>query len=338
MNKKVFLAGGGGFLGLALAKKLAKKGYQVTIFDKRTKINLKNIKFIHGDITNYNPLINSLKGYDIVFNLASLLPCSRAGNMFWKVNVGGTENLLKACLKNKIKKIIHVSSSVVYGSLKEKYPDEKITPHPIGDYGKSKLAAEKICLKYFNKLKITIIRPRFIIGPGRLGLLTILFDWIIKNKNIYLIGSGKNHFQMASIEDLVNACILSIDKGDGEIFNIGEDNVPEVYEAMKYLITHAKSKSKIVPINAFIVQKILAFLNLFKLTPLNIEHYLVADKNYVLNTSKAKKILKWTPKQGQKTAMNQAFDYYLKNKNKLSEEVKSDQPKEGLLKLVKLFS
>lgn len=336
------ITGGSGFLGLNLAKKLAAKNEKVRIFDLRIPgIKNKRIEFFKGDIINFDDVYNACDNVDIVFNLASLLPCSRAGQMFKKVNVGGTENLLKASLKRKVKKVIHVSSSIVYG-VPERIPcDETCRTRPLGAYGKSKLDAEKLCLDYIRKgLKITILRPRLIIGPGRLGLLTILFEWVRRGKRIYLIGSGKNHFQMVSVYDLIDACLLSAKRGSNEIINIGVDNVPTVYELMKALIKHAKSNSKMTPVNATFARYVLRLLDFFRLTPLNAEHYFIADKEYVLDTKKAKKILGWKPKYSQIEAMNSAYDWYMANYKGFSkkEHLPSDFPEERLLKLLRFFS
>ena len=75
--------------------------------------------------------------------------------------------------------------------------DETCNPRPVGDYGRSKLEAEAVCRRFMSRgLKVNIIRPRFIVGEGRLGLLTILFDWVSRGKRIYIIGDGQNRFQM----------------------------------------------------------------------------------------------------------------------------------------------
>ena len=335
------ITGGLGFVGINLARKLAKNGYKVRIFDKKKQEESlgKNIEYFHGDITNFDSVYDACKDVDCIFNLASLLPCSRAGNMFIKVNVGGTKNVLESAKKRGIRKIVHVSSSIVYGIPEKILASEKEQPKPIGDYGRSKLAAERLCIDYTKKgIRITILRPRMIIGAGRLGLLTILFDWIKRGKRIYLIGSGKNRFQMVSVWDLIDACILAMDKGSNQIFNIGADNTPQLVDLMNNLIKHANSKSKVFPLNATMTRNALKLLDKMKLTPLNVEHYLIADKDYVLDISKAEKLLGWKPKHHAYDFMNEAYDFYINNIGKISDESKSDFPRQKLLKLIRFFS
>ncbi|MFH1835210.1 MAG: NAD(P)-dependent oxidoreductase [Methanobacteriota archaeon] len=340
MGSVVLLTGGAGFLGVNLAERLKGLGWRVKVLDMREQPTFGcDVDYIQGDVSNYKDVSNACDDVDVIFNLASLLPCSRAGNMFIKVNVCGTENLCKVATENNVKKLVEVSTSIVYG-VPEKIPcDETCALRPVGPYGRSKVEAEKIILEYMKEgLDASIIRPRMIVGPGRLGLLTILFDWIRRNKRVYLIGSGENKFQMVSVYDLVDACMLCMEKGSGEIFNIGEANPSRVCDLIQAVIDHAGSKSKITPINDFIARNALRTLDYFKLTPLNVEHYLIADKEFVLDTSKAERILGWKPNYSAIEMMTQGYDYYMKKRNNLGKGISSDHPPEGLLKLLRFFS
>lgn len=341
VTMKILIAGGGGFLGIKLAERLAAMKHKVIIYDLRLfqPIRHKMITFIRGDIRLLHNIINLCGGVDVIFNLASLLPCSRAGNLFTKVNVDGNDNLLAAAQKQKVKKFIYVSTSIVYGIPSNTPCREDSIPVPIGPYGKSKVLAEQRCLEAMKTgLKVTILRPRFIVGPGRLGLLGILFDWIQRGKNVYVIGKGANRFQMVGVFDLIDACILAIKKGDNEIINIGADDTPSVYELLQGVITHAGSPSRIIRLPAGLARVALKLLDVFALTPFNAEHYYIADKEYLLDTAKAKKILGWKPKYSHQQMMNSAYDWFVASKDQVYEQIESDKPKEGLLKMIKFFS
>lgn len=338
-NMNILIAGGGGFLGVKLAERLAELHHTVIIYDLRLSLPIENkkITFVRGDVRFPHLLTKTCKGIDIIFNLASLLPCSRAGNLFTKVNVDGNDNLLKVAQKQKVKKFVYVSTSIVYGIPETTPLLENSIPHPIGPYGESKLRAEKRCLDAMAQgLQVTILRPRFIVGPGRLGLLGILFDWIQRGKNVYVIGNGNNRFQMVGVFDLVDACVLALKKGDNEIINIGADDPPSVYDLLQGVITHAGSTSRIVRVPAEIARITLKILDTFALTPFNAEHYYIADKEYILDTTKAKKILGWKPKYSHQEMMNKAYDWFITGE--MHEEIISDNPHEGLLKVLKFFS
>ena len=124
------------------------------------------------------------------FQNAAVLPISRSQKkIFWQVNVSGTQNVLQSSLSNKVKKVIFISSSAPYGIPKEIPLREGSEFNPVCDYGRSKIAAERVCNEYRAKgLNIIILRPRTILGRGRLGLFQILYSWIADRKNIYIIG------------------------------------------------------------------------------------------------------------------------------------------------------
>ncbi len=337
--KNVLITGGGGFMGAALAESLVREGCRVRVLDLRPAPDEPAGEYIQGDVSDSEAVLAAASGMDLAFNLASLLPCSRAGDMFLKVNVGGTDNLVRAAKSEGLSKIVHVSSSIVYGRPAHTPLSETSPAVPIGDYGKSKLDAEKVALEGCGTdIELTIIRPRMIIGPGRLGLLTILFDWIKAGKRVYLIGPGTNRFQMIHLDDMIRACILSMDAGSGQTYNIGCDNVPIVADLIGGLIEHADSNSRVQPIPQWLIRPVLAGLDTFKLTPLNVEHYAIADHDYVLDTSKAKGELGWLPEHGQIDTLCEAYDWYQDNRDRLRAEMASDLPALGILKLVKLFS
>lgn len=324
-----------------LANDLVRDGYVVRVFDLRERPSALDAKveYVKCDIRNSVAIERACKNVDVIYNLASLLPCSRAGKMFWYVNVGGTANMLSAAVKQRVRRFVHVSSSIVYG-IPKGVCTEETPPKPIGDYGRSKLRAEELCQAYFARgLDGVIIRPRFIVGPGRLGLLTILFEWISENKNVYTIGNGKNRFQMIHVADVISACKSARTRGKrGDVFNIGSDHVPPVGKLLQDLVAHAGSRSRVKPLNAMVTQTTLRVLDLFRLTPLNVEHYRIADRDYVLDTSKAKRVLQWKPKYDQLQALSQAYDWYMQHKKALASELTSDLPDQRLLRLVKLFS
>jgi nucleoside-diphosphate-sugar epimerase len=227
----------------------------------------------------------------------------------------------------------------VYGVPKEVPLKETSAAKPIGDYGRSKLLAEDACREYSEKFPgVVILRPRFIVGPGRMGLLTILFDWIRKGKNIYTIGSGANRYQMVGVQDLVDACVLAMERGNSGIYNIGADTVPTVRELLCELIAHAGTGSRVIATDARLARGALMIFNALSLSPLVGEHYLIGDKDYIVDTSKAKRELGWFPRQSHREMLNGAYDWYLGNKESIRTGSRSDFPREKALRILRWFS
>ena len=160
---------------------------------------------------------------------------------------------------------------------------------------------------------VNIIRPRVIMGRGRIGIFGILFKRILNNKRIYLIGGGENYFQFTDVNDMTDACILAINNNNSEIFNIGAEEMGTVYEDITNLVSYASSTSVITPLPAPVVQVVLKFTGLFGIAPLMNEQFLIADKNFKLDIKKAERLLCWKPKKSNLETMIDAFEWYREN-------------------------
>ncbi|MBI2508175.1 NAD(P)-dependent oxidoreductase [Candidatus Woesearchaeota archaeon] len=340
--KKVLITGGSGFFGEHLAERILKENNEIVIFDINTPSEkIKNyVKFISGDITNKQEIMNACKNIDLVYHSVALVPISRAGDLFHKVNVVGTRNLLEACLINRVKKVIHISSSSVYGIPREFPLKEDSELRPFGEYASTKYQAEEMCMEYIKKgISITIIRPRTIVGEGRLGIVGVMFDWMRRGKNIYLIGSGKNYYQFISPSDLADACVLAAKKNYNEVFNIGAEQYRTLREDLTALADYAGSGAKVVGFPSSVIKSGLWVLDVLKLSPFVYWHYMTIDKNYAFDVTKAKNMLGWKPEKSNFDCLKEAYDWYLKNyKNLKYGNTHKSVPKQKLLKIVRAFS
>ncbi|MBI2871175.1 MAG: NAD(P)-dependent oxidoreductase [Candidatus Omnitrophica bacterium] len=336
----VLVAGGAGFFGRGLVRRLRAEGHEVRVLDRReSPEEQKDIAFFKTDVTDAAGVGEAVRGCSHIYNLVSLLPCSRAGKDFWRVNVHGTRVLLEAAQGEKgFQKFIHLSTSVVYGVPAEVPLKEESPTRPVGDYGRTKLEAERVCLAFQEKgMRLTILRPRFIIGPGRLGLLTILFEWVRTGHTIYTLGRGTNRFQMLGQDDLAEACVQAAAAGDQMIINLGADRLPSVREVLTALAAHAGTGCKVKAAPAAPTRLILRGLDKLGLSPLGTEHYLLADRDYVLDCSRAKKLLGWAPRQDPLREMQSAYDWYVEHRNEVGKMKGADRPGEKVLRLARLF-
>lgn len=322
----ILITGGSGFLGTHLVKKLVGDGKKVRIFDRsppQEKFNDEKVEVALGDVTDFGALLKACEGVDIVFHLAALLPAQGRrhgvpGEMY-KANLEGTKRVLEASFRSGVKKFVHMSSSSVYG-IPEKIPcNEDSKKNPIGEYGRSKLEAEIACMEYYQKgLDVTILIPMTMVGPGMTGILRVLFDWIRRGKRIYFIGSGNNRIQMLSVHDMVKVCQLVGRKNvaSGEILNVGSENVPTVNDQIHAIIEYAKSKSKIIHLNSSLVKSTLRFLSSLRISPLDRRTFLLSDHDWILDISKAKRLLGWSPRYNNIEMSIEAYDWYVQNYSK----------------------
>jgi len=310
-SKKCLITGGSGFVGTNLALKLLDENRNIKIFDvKKPKID--NVDYINGDVTKLNEVMDATKDVDVIFHLASLVPQSKVDkNLVEKILILGTENVLKACKKNNIK-LIHISSTAVYGSNRQGASKESDEKRPYGGYGIGKWKAEEICQKYVNDgVNVVILRPVGIIGPYISGLVLKFIKFIHFNVPIMIIGSGKNKIQLLSVSDCIDAILLAEKyDGPGEVFNIGSENVPQFRFQIQKVVEQVKSKSIVIPLQKNIAKLFFAILYKINLTILPPDHYRMLDKDIIVDISKAKNILKWKPQKDNIQMMVEAYNWY----------------------------
>jgi nucleoside-diphosphate-sugar epimerase len=190
----------------------------------------------------------------------------------------------------------------------------------VGWYGESKIEAEEVTLDFGRRgLEFTIIRPKTFIGPERLGVFEILFDWIRDNRRIYMLGTGENRYQLLAVEDLVEAIVLAARRPDaaGETMNVGAREFGTVRSDLQSLIDHAGSSSRLTPIPARPAELALRALELLRLSPLAEWHYKTAHRDSFVDIGKAERLLGWAPRLSNAEALRRTFDWYLHHRDSL---------------------
>lgn len=344
---KVLITGAAGFFGYHLTTYFEKKGADLTLLDIANfpkEEYTGKYKIINGDIRDKKVVDEAMKGQDFVIHTAAALPLWKKEDIF-STNIDGTQNLLSSALKHKVKRMVYISSTAVYG-VPKKHPIEETDPRVgVGPYGISKIEAEKRCEKAMKEgLGVTIIRPKTFVGTGRLGVFEILFDWIHDGKKIPVVGSGNNLYELLDVDDLVEAVWLVVQKNTSNLngaFNIGAEEYKTVKEDLTALFKAAGSGSKIFPTPAWPIKKSLYVFEKLGLSPLYQWVYETADKDSFVSIDKLKKALGWKPKYSNSEALIKAYKWYLKH----YKEVKSKKSgvthrvgwKQGILGLFKRF-
>lgn len=315
---KVLITGGSGFLGLHLARFFHKKKFDIRIVDLQTFPEQEypdNIEFIQGDIRNKKTVEKAVRGVDIVVHAAAALPLWKAEDIY-STNIDGTENIMKASQKAKVRQVIYISSTAVYG-IPKKHPIYETDPvHGVGPYGESKIAAEKICLKYRSEgLLVTILRPKTFVGTHRLGVFEILFDWIKDGKKIPVFGSGNNRYQLLDVDDLAEAIFLltKVGKKGSDTFNIGAKSYKTVRKDLEGVFEVAGSGSKIFPTPSLPLKLVLRFFEMLHISPLYKWVYETADKDSFVSINKLCNVLNWKPKYSNSQALIKSYRWYLEN-------------------------
>ena len=314
---KACVTGASGYLGTHLVEQLLMEGWCVTAFDLQKSIRLpEDVHFISGDIRDAQKVKEAAKGCDVIFHLVGIMPQAKANaKLMQDINVGGTENVLKSAVQNKIKRVVFLSSSEVYGRHHRSPVKEDGEKHPLGEYGRNKLQAEGLCLKYAEKhgLEVVILRPSTIVGENMTDfLMRGLLHAALNFPVLFTIGNGKAKFQMSGLNDVLQACVLAAAKDgvSGEAFNIGAEDVPSMKEQMRALSEKLGVKKLYVPLPAGLTKKILRALHRMNVSPLVPDHFELMDEDVVMDCEKAKKLLGWTPGTGNVDMLWQALQSY----------------------------
>lgn len=344
-DKTVLITGGAGFLGINLCRYLYKKGYRLRIIDLAPfdYLDMKDhVTVIQGDIRNVSTLENAMRGVDYVVHTAAALPLWSKQDIF-STDIDGTRNVLELALHHKIERVIHISSTAVYG-IPDHHPlVESDRLHGVGPYGTAKVKAERLCEQYRQKLCVTILRPKSFVGPERLGVMAIYYDWIRRGKNIPLIGTGNNRYQLLDVEDLCAAIFLCLTKPEDNVndtFNIGAKEFGTMKEDFGAIMRYIGSKKRIIPIPAKPVIVALRVLELLHLSPLYKWVYETAPNDSFVSIKKAERKLGFKPKYSNKQALIRNYDWYLQNYDLFKNQsgVTHRVPwKQGILKIISWF-
>lgn len=232
--------------------------------------------------------------------------------MFFDANVQMTRRLVDAVRRRGVGSFVYVSSDMVYGMPPGRPLVETDPPRPIGPYGESKLAGERECLNAASdRLAVSVLRPRLIIGPGRLGVLKKLFDRIRSGRTVYMLGSGANRYQMVAVADVADACIAAVARRAAGVFNIGSTHPPAVRDLLASVIRKAGSASRLASLPVAAANAALWTLHGLRLAPLVPEQFRIASVDYVLDTSLARRTLGWSPAYSDEEMLWAAYQTYV---------------------------
>tara|TARA_B100000941_G_scaffold255225_1_gene203807 strand:- start:1287 stop:2330 length:1044 start_codon:yes stop_codon:yes gene_type:complete len=339
--KKALVTGGSGYFGTLLCEKLVQDGWHVKNLDLIAPINkLENIDFHQTDVRDLSKARKIFEDVDSVFHNVALVPITKSSN-YGETNILGTQNTIEMAIKTGVKSFIHTSSSAVFGIPKKNPVRIHDIPFPAEKYGQSKLNSEFLLATYSSKIDISIIRPRTILGHGRLGIFQILFDWISKGWNIPLLGNGENIYQFIHADDLASACILSSNSRGLNYYNIGAKRFCSMRETLEALCDYAGTGSKVISLPQNIFEYLMNTASFLKLSPLGSYHSLMYGRSLYFDISKAEKELGWNSVYSNKESIIDSYKYYISNKDKINsgdnENIKSPHSlpmKQGALKIL----
>ena len=346
MKDWILVTGGSGFLAINLIRYLRDHGEKkirtidIAPFDYPEK---DEVDAILGDVRDLDLVRKATKDVKWVIHTAAALPLYSEKDIY-TTEVDGIENVLKAAEEEGVERVIDISSTAVYG-VPDHHPiyetDELIG---VGPYGHAKIQAEEKALEARKRgMCVPILRPKSFIGPERLGVFALFYDWAYTGHGFPMIGSGKNRYQLMDVDDLDQSIWLTLTLPKdvvNDTFNIGAEEFTTMKEDYQAVLDKAGHGKHIHGLPVKPVVFILRVLEKLHLSPLYPWVYETASTDSFVSIDKAKKILGYKPRYSNKQALVRNYEWYVehldefKGKSGVSHRVPW---KQGLLAVAKHF-
>jgi len=337
---KWLVTGGAGFLGINLIRHLLARGDEVVSLDRepfdypeRSKITE-----VVGDIRVRADVERAVAGCDVVVHAAAALPLYPPDEIH-TIDVDGTRTVLEATAPRRV---VHISSTAVYGVPDHHPLVESDRMHGVGPYGIAKVEAEEVCLAARKAgREVPILRPKSFVGPERLGVFALMYEWAREGRDFPILGKGSNRYQLLDVEDLCTAIVLAgtlpAAKAN-DTFNIGAAEFTTLREDFQAVFDAAGHQRTIRSLPIAPALWALRVLEAVKLSPLYPWIYETVTEDSFVSIDKARTQLGWEPKFSNKAALVRNYDWYCTNVDRLGAAgVTHRVPwKQGALALAKL--
>ena len=334
------VTGGNGYFGRVLVQRLLEQGEEVRLLDIDVR-DAPSVEVIEGDVRDLDVVRRAVDGADVVFHNVAQVPLVKDPLLLRSVNVEGTENVLTASRAAGVAKVVHTSSSAVFGVPESNPVLPTTVPQPAEPYGHAKLAAEWACLRAASAgLDVTIVRPRTILGHGRLGIFGILFDWIADGADPFVLGDGSNRYQFVHADDLASACRLAASSPGPAVFNVGTDRFGTIREALEHVCRHAGTGSRVRSLPAGPTAAAMRASAALGITPFAPYHWLMYGRSMWFDIEHVRDALGWTPQWSTDEMFAESYDAFVANRATSSEGSSPHRrsPKAGALAALKRFT
>ena len=315
MPRRALVTGGSGFLGTKLTDKLIAGGWDVTVFDLNLPAN-NSTRFLRGDIRDFDACQAAVKNVDVVFHNVAQVPLAKDKSLFTSVNIDGAKTILDAAAGSEVSNFVMTSSSAVYGLPKKLPANLYADLVPVEEYGKAKLAGEYQVTEFHrSRMDISIVRPRTILGAGRLGLFSVLFDWISKGLDVFVFGDGHNPYQFIHVDDLAAGLESSSNLNGFNVLNLGARDFGTLRSDLTDLCEYANTGSKIRSIPESLARPPLMIASKLGLIPFASYQLLLYSQAMFFDSSEDWKKLGVTPRKSNQDCLRDSFEWYLANRN-----------------------
>lgn len=345
MAYRVVVTGSTGMLGGNLVRRLVLAGHEVIGVDLRPPSE-PDPGYGHrvGDVRDVSLMTEAMAGADAVVHCAGALP-SYPAEQIHSLIVGGTHSVLEAARRAGVERTVHISSTAVYGLPKLVPTPEEHPREPVDPYTRAKTEAEELADKYrAGGMCVPILRPKTFLGPGRMGLFAMLFEWAEEGRNFPVLGRGDVRIQMLAIEDLVDAVadVLTVPADiANDTYNLAAAEFGTLREDFQAVLDTAGHGKRVVSLPVRPALTGLRLLERTRLSPVygRLVHKLLAD-SYV-SIDKAGERLGFRPRLSNRDAILRTYAWWRENRGAGSPrgagQTSRDAWRQGALSLAKVF-
>lgn len=314
---RAVVTGGSGYFGNVMCESLVADGHTVTNLDI-SPVDLPGVQFARCDIRDREGVREVFEGADIVFHNVAQVPLARDPELFDSVNREGTASMLWAAERAGVQKVVYTSSSAVFGIPAANPVTEQTPPHPLEAYGRAKLDGEWLCQAAVTRgLDVTIIRPRTIVGHGRLGIFAILFDWVADGVDVLVFDGGHNRYQFVHASDLASACLAAGRRPGPATFNVGTQQFGTMRETLQALCDHAGTGAGVRSVSSRLAAPAMKVASKSGLAPFADYHWLMYARELWFDTTAAQRDLGWHSEFSNAQMICEAYDWFLENRGEV---------------------
>ncbi|MGI8794270.1 MAG: NAD-dependent epimerase/dehydratase family protein [Acidimicrobiales bacterium] len=316
MARTVLITGGSGYFGSLLARKALAAGDRVRVLDiNPPEVDL-DVDFVRADVRDLESVEQACAGVELVLHNVAQVPLARDRDLFWSVNLGGTANVLLAARNAGVSKVVHTSSSAIFGIPDSNPVTETTPPRPLEAYGRAKLAAEAVIADAVEGgLDVSVIRPRTILGHGRLGIMAVLFDFVSEGAPVFTLGDGSNRYQFVHADDLADACLLAADRPGPAVYNIGATDFDTMRSTLQALVDHAKTGSTVRSLPSAPARAAMRALSSARLVPFAPYHWLLYGESLWFDTTRAERELGWKANFSNAEMLIDSYEWFLAHRH-----------------------
>jgi nucleoside-diphosphate-sugar epimerase len=322
VGRSILVTGGSGYFGEILAGGAVARGDRVRIFDVNPpSTTAAGVEYVSGDVRDRDAVRAACDGIDVVLHNVAQVPLARDRELFRSVNVVGTANLLVAARDAGVGKVVHTSSSAVFGIPDENPVTEETLCRPLESYGRAKLAAEVLCREAVaSGLDVTIIRP------------------VADGAPVYVLGSGDNRYQFVHAADLADACLRAAGREGPAVYNVGATRFGTMRETLQALVDHAGTHSRVRSLPVAPAATAMSVLATLGVAPFAPYHWLLYGESLWFDVTRARTELDWEPVHSNASMLIESYEWFLAHRHELESANRSHHQspvRPGLLRILK---